>query len=96
MLQRLALRELVEWKRRTARKPLLIDGARQVGKSWLVAEHLPSAFVCASGSNIGLLGSFPVGKVEQLELFPLCFEEFVMAAQREHGFGATNRHMDGT
>ena len=144
MLQRLALRELVAWKQRAARKPLLIDGARQVGKSWLVgklfgpqefrrvhwldfraeprlehlfaesldpaaivgnielernervdlardllffdevgecqravdslkyfAERLPSAFVCASGSNIGLLGSFPVGKVEQLELFPL-------------------------
>ena len=155
MLQRLALRELVEWKRRAARKPLLINGARQVGKSWLVgklfgpqefrrvhwldfraeprlehlfaeslepaaivgnielelnervdlakdllffdevgecqravdslkyfAERLPSAFVCASGSNIGLLGSFPVGKVEQLELFPLCFEEFVMAVRR--------------
>ena len=156
MLQRLALRELVAWKRRAARKPLLIDGARQVGKSWLVgrlfgpqefrrvhwldfraeprlehlfaesldpctvvgnielalnervdlardllffdevgecqravdslkyfAERLPGAFVCASGSNIGLLGSFPVGKVEQLGLFPLCFEEFAMAAQRE-------------
>ena len=156
MLQRLALRELVEWKQRAARKPLLIDGARQVGKSWLVgklfgpkefrrvhwldfraeprlehlfaesldpativgnielernervdlardllffdeagecqravdslkhfAERLPNAFICASGSNIGLLGSFPVGKVEQLELFPLCFEEFVMAARRE-------------
>ena len=155
MLQRLALRELARWKQRATRKPLLIDGARQVGKSWLVgklfgpkefrrvhwldfraeprlehifaesldpaavvgnielelnervdlardllffdevgecqravdslkyfAERLPSAFVCASGSNIGLLGSFPVGKVEQLELFPLCFEEFVMAAQR--------------
>ena len=47
------------------------------------AERLPSAFVCASGSNIGLLASFPVGKVEQLDLFPLCFEEFIMAAQRE-------------
>ena len=155
MLQRLALAQLVEWKRRAARKPVLIDGARQVGKSWLVgrlfgprefrkvhwldfraeprleklfgesldpativgnievelnervdierdllffdevaecqravdslkyfAERLPQAFVCASGSNIGLLRSFPVGKVEQLELFPLCFEEFLMAAQR--------------
>ena len=38
------------------------------------AERLPSAFVCASGSNIGLLRSYPVGKVEELELFPLCFE----------------------
>ncbi len=155
MLQRLALAQLAEWKRRAARKPVLIDGARQVGKSWLVgklfgprefrkvhwldfraeprlanlfvgsldpatiignievalnehvdierdllffdevaecqravdslkyfAERLPHAFVCASGSNIGLLRSFPVGQVEQLELFPLCFEEFVMAAGR--------------
>ena len=156
MLQRLAVQDLVEWKQRAARKPLLIDGARQVGKSWLVgrlfgpqafrrvhwldfraeprlarlfaesldpatvvgnielelnervdlardllffdevgecqravdslkffAESLPNAFVCACGSNIGLLRSFPEGKVEQVELFPLCFEEFVMAAQRE-------------
>ena len=155
MLQRLALEQLAEWKRRGPRKPVLIDGARQVGKSWLVgklfgprefrkvhwldfraapglanlfvesldpativgnievarnervdierdllffdevaecqpavdslkyfAERMPNAFVCASGSNIGLLGSFPVGQVEQLELFPLCFEEFLMAAQR--------------
>ena len=153
MLQRLALAELAVWQRRPLRKPILIDGARQVGKSWLVgrlfgpqafrkvhwldfraeprlaalfaesldptaiignieierneridlgrdllfldeigecqravdslkyfAERLPSAFVCASGSNIGLLRSFPVGKVEELELFPLCFEEFLMAS----------------
>ena len=155
MLQRLALAQLASWKRRAARKPVLIDGARQVGKSWLVgklfgprefrkvhwldfraeprlanlfvgsldsakivgnievalnervdierdllffdevaecqravdslkyfAERMPGAFVCASGSNIGLLRSFPVGQVEQMELFPLCFEEFVMAAGR--------------
>ena len=38
MLQRLALRELVEWRQRADCKPLLIDGARQVGKSWLVGK----------------------------------------------------------
>jgi predicted AAA+ superfamily ATPase len=143
---------LSAWKRQSTRKPVLLDGARQVGKSWLIdqlfgprefrkvhkldfraepglaslfsesleprtilsnielhfnrtieieqdliffdevgecqaavdslkyfAEQLPQAFVCASGSNIGLLDSFPVGKVQQLELFPLCFEEFIMA-----------------
>ena len=43
------------------------------------AERLPEAFVCASGSNIGLLRSFPVGKVDELALFPLCFEEFLAA-----------------
>ena len=154
-LSRLAYNHLVEWKQRAARKPILIDGARQVGKSWLIgksfgprefrkvhwldfreeprladlfaeslapeaiiekaeielndnidlahdliffdeigecqravdslkyfAERLPGAFVCASGSNIGLLRSYPVGKVEKLDLFPLCFEEFLMAADR--------------
>lgn len=153
MLQRLALAKLAAWRRRPTRKPILIDGARQVGKSWLAgklfgplefrkvhwldfraeprlaalfaesldpavivgnmeielnegidlgrdllfldelgecqravdslkyfAERLPNAFVCASGSNIGLLRSYPVGKVEELELFPLCFEEFLMAS----------------
>ena len=155
MLPRLLLDELQEWRREPARKPLLLDGAGQVGKTWLIdrifgpqefqavhrfdfrrepgldrlfagglgprtvlsnlelhvdadidverdlvffdevgecqpavdslkyfAEALPQAFVCASGSNVGLLDSFPVGKVRQLELFPLCFEEFVMAAAR--------------
>ena len=155
MLQRLAYERLLAWKRQSVRKPLLLDGARQVGKSWLVgkqfgpqefrqvhwldfranpqlsalfaesldpatiidnieielsqridverdllfldevgecqravdalkyfAERLPNAFVCASGSNIGLLRSFPVGKVDEVALFPLCFEEFLMAAGR--------------
>ena len=154
-MQRLLIDELVEWKRQPGRKPVLLDGARQVGKTYLIeqlfgpqefrqvhrldfrlepgltelfadsldpravlsnielrfnvdinveqdliffdevgecqaavdslkyfAEDLPPTFVCASGSNIGLLDSFPVGKVQQLELFPLCFEEFLMAAEQ--------------
>ena len=154
-MQRLLIDELVEWKRQPGRKPVLLDGARQVGKTYLIeqlfgpqefrqvhrldfrlepgltelfadsldpravlsnielrfnvdinveqdliffdevgecqaavdslkyfAEDLPQTFVCASGSNIGLLDSFPVGKVQQLELFPLCFEEFLMAAEQ--------------
>ncbi len=161
MLERLAYQRLLAWKQQAARKPLLLDGARQVGKSWLIgrqfgprefrkvhwldfranpqlsalfaesldpatiidnieielgqridikrdllfldevgecqqavdalkyfAERLPHAFVCASGSNIGLLRSFPVGKVDELALLPLCFEEFLMAAGREPLLGA--------
>jgi uncharacterized protein len=152
-LERLLLQALVSWKQQATRKPLLLDGARQVGKSYLLevlfgrahftavykldflenpglsrlfvdglaptqilhnleihfgtsinlasdllffdevgecqsavnslkyfAEQLPAAYVCASGSNIGLLDSFPVGKVHQLELLPLNFEEFLLAA----------------
>lgn len=151
-MQRLLVERLIEWKRRDQRKPLLIDGARQTGKTYLLqqllgrefervlrvdllespqlaeafagslapvdivgnlelltgkmfnpatdllildeigecpravtslkyfAEKTPDWFVAASGSNIGLLNSFPVGKVEQFILRPLNFREFLWAA----------------
>ncbi|MDX1670498.1 MAG: AAA family ATPase, partial [Limnobacter sp.] len=151
-MQRLLLQKLLAWKSRATRKPLLIDGARQTGKTYLLtkllgghfehvvrldflenplykqafegslspsdlvtsielvtgqayqpetdllildeigecvravtslkyfAEQAPHFFVAASGSNIGLLNSFPVGKVEQHELRPLTFQEFLYAS----------------
>ena len=152
-MERLLTKHLTNWKQKPERKPLLIDGARQVGKSFLIeyefgqqqfnrvlkldfladpklsqlfadslspadillnielelgvdidastdllffdeigecpralrslkffAEKRPDLYLCASGSNIGLLDSFPVGKVEILELFPMTFEEFLMAS----------------
>ena len=152
-MERLLLEDLLVWKDRPERQPVLLDGARQVGKTYLLqhlfgqrhfrrvhtldlrkelrfcelfrdsldpdrllpkielelgekidlrtdlllldeigecqravdslkyfAEQRPDGFVAASGSNIGLLDSFPVGKVENLRLFPMTFEEFLMAA----------------
>ena len=154
MLPRLRNNDLLKWKNQRRRKPLLLDGARQVGKTYLFtelfgkkefqrvhrldfrldptldqlfeetlnpksiiekielhldvnidlmhdlvffdevgecqgavdslkyfAEDFPFAFICATGSNIGLLESFPVGSVHHSELHPLCFEEFLMAKQ---------------
>lgn len=46
------------------------------------AEQCPNMYLCASGSNIGLLGSFPVGKVELMELYPITFEEFLWASEQ--------------
>lgn len=37
-MKRKALEDLVEWKNRKDRKPLLVYGARQVGKTWLLKE----------------------------------------------------------
>lgn len=37
-MKREAMRQLVEWKNRPNRKPLIIKGARQVGKTWLMKE----------------------------------------------------------
>lgn len=151
-MKRLLLEKLIAWKDQGERKPLLIDGARQTGKTFLLlellgsefanvlrvdflenpalaeafagslspddvisnielltgqifnpeqdllildeigecqravtalkyfAEKAPTWFVAASGSNIGLLNSFPVGKVEQHNLRPLTFREFLWAS----------------
>ncbi|MBW2144507.1 MAG: AAA family ATPase, partial [Deltaproteobacteria bacterium] len=37
-MYRKALYDLMEWKDRPSRKPLIIRGARQVGKTWLVQK----------------------------------------------------------
>ncbi|MFT4925129.1 MAG: putative AAA+ superfamily ATPase [Phenylobacterium sp.] len=152
LMQRLLLSELLDWQAQEKRKPVLLDGARQVGKSYLlksifaprhfdrfhiidfmktpdaaalfeqdlnplrlledlsfyldteinpqtdliifdeigechkavlslkfIAEEHPDWFVCATGSNIGLLDSFPVGKVHGLTLRPMNFAEFLLA-----------------
>lgn len=158
-MYRTAMEQLQKWKAKKRRKPLIIRGARQVGKTWLMKEfgdreyssvvyinfdnnqrmkalfegsleverlitglelyaghkidpdntllifdevqEVPRALtslkyfnedapqyqiVCA-GSLLGVAlhrgTSFPVGKVEFLELYPLSFFEFMMAMGKE-------------
>ena len=37
-MERIAINELIRWKESYRRKPLIVEGARQVGKTWLVKE----------------------------------------------------------
>ncbi|MCD8075780.1 MAG: ATP-binding protein [Lachnospiraceae bacterium] len=37
-MERLLMEELIKWKEKKTRKPLLIRGARQVGKTWIMKE----------------------------------------------------------
>lgn len=37
-MKRLLISKLKEWKNSKNRKPLIIEGARQVGKTWLLKE----------------------------------------------------------
>lgn len=53
------------------------------------AEDAPGLHVAAAGSLLGVAinrekHSFPVGKVEMLDLYPLDFEEFLIASGKEH------------
>ena len=154
-MQRFAIEQLVEWKNRQNRKPLIIKGARQVGKTWLMkefgrlyfkkvayvifynnkrmksvfeedydinrilmninieaktevtpedtliifdeiqeapralealkyfCENAPEYAIVAAGSLLGVALhkniSFPVGKVDILDMYPLSFREFLCA-----------------
>lgn len=153
-MKRTAIAKLYDWKEKSGRKPLIIRGARQVGKTWLmkafaeeafsryvyinfeddeVAKHLfekdfdveriilslqvitgqvideetlilfdelqeaprgvtslkyfyekaPQYPIIAAGSLLGISlhknNSFPVGKVEFVDLYPLSFTEFLDA-----------------
>lgn len=155
VMERLLLEELKKWKKKPSRKPLVLQGARQVGKTWLLkefgkrcfddvcyvnferaspindvfdgdlspqrlitqlsllsgkkiepqktliifdevqevpraltslkyfAEEAPEYAVCCAGSLLGIAlhsgTSFPVGKVDFLTLYPLSFQEFLIA-----------------
>ncbi|MGB4594474.1 MAG: ATP-binding protein [Anaerolineaceae bacterium] len=151
---RLALEKLESWRESPKRKPLIIRGARQVGKTWIMKtfgqshylnvayinfennermrnlfkddfnieriltglqiesatvissetliifdevqevptaltslkyfqENAPEYHILAAGSSLGVLlhqgASFPVGKVDFLDLYPLNFIEFLIA-----------------
>lgn len=154
-MERLLLNDLIAWRDKTDRKPLIIRGARQVGKTWLMkkfgkkcfrdvcyinfeqqkalgnlfegtlsphdiieqlavyngkkispadtliifdevqevpraltslkyfAEETPEYAVCCAGSLLGVAlhegTSFPVGKVDFLDLRPMSFREFLLA-----------------
>ncbi len=158
-MYRNALKKLNEWKVKENRKPLIIEGARQVGKTWLMKEfgkiayedviyinfdsntqmmdlfgvdldtdrlikgielyagkkiipdttllifdevqevpralsslkyfyeNAPQYHIICAGSLLGIAlhqgTSFPVGKVDFLKLYPLSFQEFLMATGKE-------------
>ena len=169
-MKRLLYNELIEWKNKKDRKPLILNGARQVGKTWLLKEfgtkeykhlayincdenpdmknifydfdtdRLIRAFSVMSGTVIkpgetlivldeiqetplgltalkyfsentpeyhlavagSLLGiglhegtGFPVGKVDELKLYPLTFKEFMIALGKDNVAGQLGMHKWG-
>jgi len=50
------------------------------------SEKMPQLTLCCAGSLLGIklsTGSFPVGKVDFLNIYPMNFEEFLMASKDE-------------
>lgn len=46
-MYRVAIENLYKWKESKRRKPLIIEGARQVGKTWLMKEFGEKAYAHA-------------------------------------------------
>ena len=44
-MERIALQKLINWNNNKRKKPLIIWGARQVGKTYLVEELLPKLII---------------------------------------------------
>ena len=158
-MKRFVLQQLIEWKNREDRKPLILNGARQVGKTWLLhefakleykkeayvvcrknnlarqlfsqdfnvdrilrglramtsvditpgdtliildeiqdipealeslkyfKEEVPEYHIAVAGSLLGISlhqdVSYPVGKVNVINIFPMNFEEFLVAKGEE-------------
>ena len=43
-MERFLMDKLVAWKNKSRRKPLILNGARQVGKTWLLKEFGAAQF----------------------------------------------------
>ncbi len=77
-MERTAMAELLKWKNKKNRKPLIIEGARQVGKTWLMKEfgrlHYQDTVYINFDSDINIRSLFEqdmnVGRIiTGLELF---------------------------
>lgn len=64
-MERFLMDDLVGWKNSVRRKPLVLNGARQVGKTWLLMEfgarHFESVAYVNLDNNLGIASQFDVG-----------------------------------
>jgi predicted AAA+ superfamily ATPase len=64
------------------------------------AEEAPEYAICCAGSNLGVTlhehTSFPVGKIDLLELFSMSFTEFLIADGQESLAAFLESHKDGS
>ena len=67
-MNRSVMEDLVSWKNRPDRKPLLLQGARQVGKTWLALELGRTAF--AQVAHVVFLDNEPMKAVFEGSLSP--------------------------
>ena len=79
-MKRFALEKLKEWKTKPNRKPLIIRGARQVGKTWLMKEFGRTCF-----ENVAYVNFDSNTRMQQVFEGEISIERIVLAISAETG-----------
>ena len=82
-MKRFALNKLIQWKEKKNRKPLIIRGARQVGKTWLMKEFGRTCF-----TNVAYVNFDSNTRMKQVFEGELDIERLILAIGRNAGGGA--------
>lgn len=79
-MQREAMNDLLKWKERSHRKPLIIQGARQVGKTWIMKEFGKKHF-----KQVAYINFDNNERMESLFSGDLAIDRLITALQIESG-----------
>jgi predicted AAA+ superfamily ATPase len=79
-MQREAMNDLIKWKERSHRKPLIIQGARQVGKTWIMKEFGKKHY-----KQVAYINFDNNERMENLFSGDLAIERLITALQIESG-----------
>ena len=77
-MNRLAIQELITWKNAKIRKPLIIQGARQVGKTWLMKEFGKQEF-----RNVAYLNFESSNRLKEIFLSDFNIERIIAVIEIE-------------
>ena len=77
-MNRLAIQELITWKNAKIRKPLIIKGARQVGKTWLMKEFGKQEF-----RNVAYLNFESSNRLKEIFLSDFNIERIIAVIEIE-------------
>ena len=86
-MKRFALDKLKQWKDKENRKPLIIRGARQVGKTWLMKEFGRTCF-----TNVAYVNFDSNTRMKQVFEGELDIERLILAIRAECGVPVDAEH----
>ena len=66
-MKRSIYKDLLRWKRNKLRKPLIIDGARQVGKTWVIKEFGKNEY-----KNVAYINCDRIVEMKILWMYGIC------------------------